>query len=448
MPRFSSTTSFEQIKRARKLPERSHLTLEFPQTEGRFLRSYIPFLQNPVITERGQSNLNEYDLVGRAGSLYSYGGAKSRVFTIQFKINLIHLLYSDTTEGVDKKFLRQFNLFYADKERAKKSFRLSPEGDYGKQEAKLTGLESAQEELDSRAEAAIGKSMELTQKAVDSAGGNFFERQMTDVYLNQANRATQQSVEAQLAAQENEDAAAAAQESLNQLTNDIGQDFIDSNSSQFPDVAIAKGFPHAEVHRTFYREALGIMTGGDTAAETPVFDEVGNWLVEQINKAPLDAFGDAKANTIPTPQDNMNRLNTLLNAVYVWINLIRATTLNNSTNTTQGPPIVRLTHGPMYNNIPCVVSDYNIDFNQSAGYEVETLTPKELNISMTLKEFRTNGSFVENQIQDGDNIAGWEAIIGNNNADPYNGDIVRGELEQFPSQTTNASDIYGPELPL
>ena len=142
----------------------------------------------------------------------------------------------------------------------------------------------------------------------------------------------------------------------------------------------------------------------------------------------------------------MDRINTLINAIYVWINLVRATTMNRSDNTTFGSPIVRLTHGPMYNNVPCVVSDYNIEMNQSAGYEVETLTPKEITISMTLKEFRTPGTFIENQIEEGDHLTGWEAIISNNNIDPYNGDITRDELEQFPTQTINSEDIV--ELPL
>tara|TARA_R100000234_G_scaffold69889_1_gene42901 strand:- start:268 stop:567 length:300 start_codon:yes stop_codon:yes gene_type:complete len=83
----------------------------------------------------------------------------------------------------------------------------------------------------------------------------------------------------------------------------------------------------------------------------------------------------------------------------------------------------------MYNNIPCVVSDYNIEMTQEAGYEVETLTPKELVINMTLKEFRGVGKFEANQIEDGDNIAGWEAIIKDNNIDPYNGDINREAME-------------------
>ena len=110
----------------------------------------------------------------------------------------------------------------------------------------------------------------------------------------------------------------------------------------------------------------------------------------------------------------------------MWLNLVRATCLNNATNTVQGPPIVRLTHGPMYNNIPCVVRDYSISIIDEAGYDVQTLTPKRLEVTMTLSEMRTGdfGSFQEGFLEAGDNLAGWEAIINNNNGDPYNGEIT------------------------
>ena len=157
-------------------------------------------------------------------------------------------------------------------------------------------------------------------------------------------------------------------------------------------------------------------------------DGIANYFIDGINSANfLNLVGDAKAPRILSPQEQLNRLDDLIDAVYVWVNLVRSTTLNNSTNTVQGPPIVRLNHGPMYNNIPCIVSDYSIDMNQQAGYEVETLTPKELVINMTLKETRTTGKFQESEIELGDHVAGWEAIISNNNTDPYNGAVGRNQ---------------------
>jgi len=432
MPRFSSSKSFEQIKRPRKLADRSHMSIEFPQSNGRVFRTYVPFLQNPIVSERGQSNLVEYDLVGRAGNRFAYGGAKSRVFNVSFTINLLHVLYTDHIEdGIDTKFLRQFNLFYADKERARKAFRLKPGGD----------LDTAEDDLNK----SIMFAEKATEEAGIAAGQEALAGYFTDVAIAQKDVEMQKKTTKLLL--QTQERSRRAQAKLaeakgrrmvdrilrDEIVKDVGQDFIEKNKNNAPDVKLGAGFPHAQTHRTFYRRALGILTGNQraVAAREPVVDSAANNAIELINAIPdFGLFGDAK--TIPTPQDNLRRLDKLIDAVYVWINLIRASTMNNSTNTVQGCPIVRLTHGPMYNNIPCVVSDYSIEINQSAGYEVETLTPKEIQISMTLKETRTDGNFESNQIESGDHIAGWEAIIDNNNMDPYNGDITFEELQTFP----------------
>ena len=422
MPRFSSTRTFEQVKRARKLPERSHLGVEFPQSNGRVFRTYIPFLQNPIISERGQSNLVEYDLIGRPGSLYSYGGSKSRVINLQFKINLVHLLYSDVTEGIAEKFFRKFNLFYADKERAKKSFKLRPGGELDEADKNVTAAYDAFEEATIDTMVSMGDVYASQQQTTGLGNARYMA-------LVQAGN-TQGQIEAMQALEQvdmqrhvAENDLLLAERELTRLEADIGRELMDGSNTD-PDITLGKGKQHASEHRAFYRQALGIMTGGTQAIDTPFIDGIANDLIQSINDNTfLDQFGDARSPSIVTPQEQLDRLNTLIDCVYVWINLVRATTLNNSTNTTQGPPIVRLNHGPMYNNTPCVVSDYNIDMTQEAGYEVETLTPKELSISMTLKEVRGTGNFVANEIEDGDNIAGWEAIIGNNNIDPYNGAV-------------------------
>ena len=418
MPRFTTTKSFEQIKRSRKLPERSHLGIEFPQKNGRYFRTYIPFLQNPIITERGSSNLIEYDMIGRAGQLFSYGGAKSRTITLDFKINLLHLMYSSANELIDSKFFRQFNLFYADEKRAKKAFRMSPEGDYGKADKALSEAKQAhnqaytvltQAEEDHRA----SKQQYMTGdvRAAGSRMSNTFEN------LKEAQKRYESSRIEMLK----------KQSSLNILAGEIGNEFIDSHNDNKPDpeLTIGKGFSHAETHRTFYRKALSLATG-TKPQEIPGIDDFANeYLIRPINEnTSLNLFGENKAATIPSPQEQMNLLNDRINAVYVWVNLVRSTVMNNSSNTTQGPPIVRLTHGPMYNNVPFVVSDYNISMTQEAGYEVGTLTPKELSITMTMREFRTTGSFEQGRIEAGDNLVGWEAIIEDNNIDPYNGAII------------------------
>ena len=105
-----------------------------------------------------------------------------------------------------------------------------------------------------------------------------------------------------------------------------------------------------------------------------------------------------------------------------WVNLIRSSVLNNQQDVTQGPPLIRLKHGELYDNIPCICKSYNIASVQDAGRDVKSLLSRRIKVSMDLEEYRA-GNFGEynrqsKQILDRDNVAGWEAIIGYSTTDP------------------------------
>ena len=112
----------------------------------------------------------------------------------------------------------------------------------------------------------------------------------------------------------------------------------------------------------------------------------------------------------------------VLNVLVWWINLIRASTKNNAENVILGPPIIRLNHGPLYNDIPCVCTSYKIDPDNSAGFEKITLLERIIKVSMDLEEIRTGdllSEYVPSDIIKMDNNAGWEALIKHNTTDPY-----------------------------
>ena len=52
----------------------------------------MPFFENPTITESQSANYQEYNPIGRAGSLYSYGGSPSRQVNLSFNLTLPVLL--------------------------------------------------------------------------------------------------------------------------------------------------------------------------------------------------------------------------------------------------------------------------------------------------------------------------------------------------------------------
>tara|TARA_R110002124_G_scaffold229415_4_gene394609 strand:+ start:116 stop:1030 length:915 start_codon:yes stop_codon:yes gene_type:complete len=294
-----STSKFKDGYKKRYLHERSHLKLEFPQQGDQTIQAYIPFLENPEINEKGKSKLNTYDLVGRAGQLFSYGGADSRSLDLKFSISLLHVLDMQSTEGITEKFQRNFNSYFTGKALTRKSFNLQDGGAQG-------------------------------------PGG----------YLA-------------------------------------------------PEV---EAFEQAAAHRNYYRGLIGQVTNTDPGNQ-------------------IDVGG------APTGNSDTRDLDKTLDLIYYWINLVRGSVLNNSTNTLYGPPIVRLTHGPMYNNVPCLVEDYSVSIEEEAGYDVQTLTPKRVQVTMSLVESRTGnfGEYVPGTITDGDNLTGWESIIDNNSIDPYNG---------------------------
>lgn len=333
-------------KKKRLLHERAHLALEFPQSNDRVLRTYIPFLENPQINERGKARLNTYDLVGRAGQLFSYGGAESRRISVSFNISLLHVLETDITEGIAEKFLRQFNLFFTDREQAKQLFDLRQES------SELLGQ--------ARLQADLGDTVGSLRTKIQAAA-----------------------------------------------KDEEAESFLGEK-----DQKIANGRDYSFIHREYYRNLIGAISQVE--------------LESQDNNSFLGNLQNALE--ITTRSQGYKNLDKIINMIYCWVNLIRASVMNNSTNSLYGPPIARLTYGPMYNNVPCLIEDYSVKIMDEAGFEVQTLTPKRIQITLNMVESRTGdfGKYVATAYPDGDNITGWESIIENNELDPINGLIGGG----------------------
>jgi hypothetical protein len=104
----------------------------------------------------------------------------------------------------------------------------------------------------------------------------------------------------------------------------------------------------------------------------------------------------------------------IIDLIIYWTNIIRSSVVNYSKNPIYGPPIIRLSHGILYQNVPCICTNYSIDFNEGAGYDLDTLLPRQLKITLKLEEFRTGdfGEFApKGSPIERDNLAGWEAVV-------------------------------------
>lgn len=339
---FFDVTKDKTPLNKRLLHERSNIALEFPVGLERFYRVFIPMLENPQITETGRARIKSYDLVGRAGQLFSYGGADSRKLNLTFNISLLHLFEMDMKEGIADRFKRQFRLFFEDRKTQERLFELRDEP------------------IDARVE------IEAEQ--------NGFVSDETYELLQERD--------------ELEDS----------LTKGVIEP-LDNDSDR----------EYGAAHREYYRKIANLITTQDIA------NQESNSLVTPL----LTGLG------VNLASDNINQINGLIDLIILWVNLIRATVLNDSQNTSYGPPILRLNHGTMYNNVPCLVENYDIRILDEAGYDVDTLTPKRLEITLGLVENRAGnfGSYGVGAIQDGDNLTGWESIINSNDYDPFNGVI-------------------------
>jgi hypothetical protein len=121
-------------------------------------------------------------------------------------------------------------------------------------------------------------------------------------------------------------------------------------------------------------------------------------------------------------QDATYQYNRAMNLVIYWTQIIRASVCNNSQNPIYGPPVVRLLHGSLFNDIPCICTNYTMSPVEEAGYDSATMLPRRIKYSMSLEEIRA-GDYQKYELGDivkRDNVVGWEAVIdpGVNSLDP------------------------------
>jgi hypothetical protein len=139
-----------------------------------------------------------------------------------------------------------------------------------------------------------------------------------------------------------------------------------------------------------------------------------------LKKSFLDYGGARSAfegndNDIYSTKDEI--FGTKLRAIQIimyWVNIIRSSVINNARNPLLGPPVVRLNHGVMYQNVACLCTNYSINIKEAWGYDVNTMMPRSIDIKMNLEELKA-GDFQEynyGEIINQDNLNGWESTIG------------------------------------
>jgi hypothetical protein len=278
---------------------RSKLIFEFYKGGAKIIR-VLDFFENISVKETQKASLITYSPIGRAGSLFAYGGAKSRVLNINFNLTLPNIM------NVSRSNYMNFH-----------------------------------------------------SKLEDQKGAFFVHRR------------------------------------------------------SHPDSYDYSGIPG------------GIYSEGRTHSPTVAYDRDYALLAHRNDKGAYEmakgtTIGNGKMDVLAELKEGVNtaaksQRAVALDVVQFWINLIRASTINSSIDPTLSPPIVRLRHGAMYQDVPCVCASYNISHDEKAGYDRDTILPRVIKVSMQLHEYRPQSldGFKHKDPTRLDNLPGWEAVVMN-----------------------------------
>ena len=137
------------------------------------------------------------------------------------------------------------------------------------------------------------------------------------------------------------------------------------------------------------------------------------------NLATGEVIRNVNPSNIPT---NMSQTALrAINTVVYLLNIIRTCAAGNAENTVLGPPTLRLRHGVTYHDVPLVCRSYEIAVEEDAGYDLKTLLPYRMKVTLNTAELRAGdfGRFEPGVAVSRDNLAGWEAVTkGNGSIDP------------------------------
>lgn len=311
---------YERIK-SRLLPERSFLYFSYPQPGDRKdVGFYFPMFQNIAVNESQKSRVNQLEILGRSGNLFTFQGANSRQFRLQFTFNLDHIYHYVNEVGI-------------------------PKIEFSNTKSKTRWI----------------RTLEPSENAVDYKL-NYYKQASTQLQSGRV------------------------------------------ENNQF--------------NKNFNRPL-----GWGEKLEKMLYSEFTS------PSYPREVYYERDIRTIQNDGAGDNTKDDSVNLLLLLLNVVRTSTIGNSSNTSLGLPTIYLNHGTLYNNIPCICMDYAISFEETSTYEIFSMTPKAIKVTMNLYENRTGdfGKFQPFSHVKGENLAGWECVIEKGTMDPY---PSRGSPEQ------------------
>ena len=320
--------SYSDIFRSRLLDQRARIEFHYPggMESGEDIITFIPFYENPEITETQTANYVEYNPIGRGSSMFAYTGTKSRKFKIKLTFTLPHLAMHDM--GISR-FMRVF----------------------------MDASEDSQKLL------FTSKSRHTNKKWVGESSRSL-ANEVAYVYHK-------------LSVEEN---------------------LVDLELA--PAIHLRKYFSNPELKDPTFAGAI-------PAGATP-----GDFMPGEVKRLGKQWQREEKRNALFITEEQK-----IIDTLLFFITLLRTSVVNKVNNPIFGPPLLRLNFGTLYQSVPCICKSYNISWDEKAGYNLETLTPRKIIIDLTLDEVRVGnfGKYEPGKLISRDNLTGWESAVG----DPY-----------------------------
>ena len=324
--------TYQTMFQERYLSQRARLEFHYPFAgeNGDDIIAFMPFYENPEITESQAANYAEYNPIGRSSSMFAYTGAKSRKFKVKITFTLPHLSMHDM--GIDR-FMR---IYSGDSKRDKKSLFV----------------------------------------------GDSSERGGVDVPLSLATEVSKVYWELYNRPEKNRNLA-------------LSEELLDNPPKAYPSERAIMNAPNT----------LGVFNPSVFQQQMQAQFDLDQRI--RRNKLVADAVLDDNIELAPGERDK------IIDTMLFFIALLRTSVVNNSEETTKGPPLLRLNFGTLYQSVPCICKNYNLKWEEKAGYHVESLTPRQLVVDLTLNEVRIGnfGKYMQANFANRDNLAGWESVI-------------------------------------
>jgi hypothetical protein len=298
----------------RLLELRSGLFFEYPKLrlKDKNLIFFLPFFENPIITQSKEARLISYDLINQNSTLFSHVGAKAREISLTMTLTIPHIMRSINSIENSQRLLKTLST-----ETEKKRF------------GAKNILNPVEKEFSTNTTVAEEVVRHWRELLFEGQGGTFGSPPPIDINTGQT---------------------------AGPWTSSNQQISLDSEGVQRRDLPV------------------------------------------NISKTALRAINSA---------------------IYI-LETIKTSVTSHGRNSILGPPTLRLRHGAMYVDVPCICKSYNITVEEAAGYDLKTLLPNRIVIQLDLAELRGGDftSFSPGTPVKRDNMVGWESAIMYGTTDP------------------------------